>query len=1798
MVADALAVARVEHEFALIRRLEQPGVIRALALERSGAHLVLVLEAHRGVDLGQLLRHGPLPLDRFSALAIELARILAEVHEQRIVHRDIKPTNILVDPDSGAIALADFGISLLLESERGRIHDREVLTGTLPYMAPEQSGRTAREVDFRSDLYSLGATFYEALTGRRPFEADTPLELVHAHLARKPIAPQRVRPELPTPLSELVMKLLEKAPERRYQSARGLWHDLVALRESLSRGTAEQFELGRHDVPSSLRLPHQLYGREAERASLLAAFRQALDGQPRLALVVGPAGIGKTSLVGELLEPLLAHRGMLARGHFEGGSEQPFSALITALHELADQLLSEPPETLLRWRASLRAELGGLVGALVELVPAFGRVLAVEGASSPRTPLEARNQAMLAGVRVLQVFARAEHPLVLILDDAEAADPATIDLLDTVFGEGEAHLLVVIVGHERALEPSRKLAALCTKLDARGQAPTHITLLPLGHAPLVQLIADMLGAPPERVAPLAELVARKTGGNPSFVGQLLLHLADRQLLRREPAGWTWDLAALEAAGLPDDLLDMMMDKLGRLAPPLLRVLELASVIGETFEPALLARVAPDDDVPAALLRAHEAGLIGPRGRVYAFEHARIRAAALAMLDADERTRLELELGRALLDELEPGELDVRVFEVVEHLDRGHRLLDGDAGDVEHTIAALPEPERERLVDLNLRAARRALASGAPRSAATYIEVVQRLLATLGEFPRPGAPRHAAFVAFELLAAQVEALTQRSDAADARLAVLLERELDIAELGAAGHQRCWTLALAGRIEDALDHANTTLRRLGVAVPRSPGSFHMLRALVRMTRLLRSDALERVVSRPPITDARVLAALRVFMIASNVSYVASPALFVTHAALHAELLLEQGSHPSAPLVFSQISLILAGALGWQAHALAVSRRCLELAAGSPLHYKVANSANFIALWSSPFLPLVDAYDGILAGAMEQGDITAAETAWTVRTGLSTYGGRHLRLLESEVEQRLRWTQTWGTLGSTGGGPEVIAACRRLSEGPAPRPDELDPLGVLSPAPSALHVRADYTLLSALVLAVFGCWSSVMTLLDPLLPELEHKLPRTWYIAMACTLHGVAAAEQAHASEGPTRSRALARLATDARKAARWTKRGGNLSHVAALLAGELARARGQLERAMQQFAAARQALLDQHNPIYEALIGERFAAALLAAGHDRAAIGPLLDARDAYERWGAFAKLAQLDAAAPELARRNASGNASGGDEHTTSSSGDASNSHSTTSKAIDSATLLRASQTLAEDIRLEEVIDRVMSIALQSAGAQRGVLVLADEGRLALVAEASSESGTLTHLDKPIPLAQAHDKLPTSLLHWVERTSEAVVLDVDSEHRFQNDPYLREHPRGSFLCVPFVKRGRLVGLLYLENRLSAGAFLADRLELLRLLTAQVASALENGRLYADLRRSEIRWRSLIEQLPDFVVIVDRERKLEFINVPDRGGRERVLPEHLAGATTTISRVFQQGTRERIELAAHDAKGEVRWYAIRAAPLIVDGRVEKVLVVATDVSERKQAERQREQLEGQLRQQQRLESIGTLASGVAHEINNPVQGIMNYAELIAGAPAADAEIREFAGEITAESKRVTTIVRNLLAFSRQELSEADESVSLASIVEGTLSLIRAVLRRDQIMLDVDIPDTLPLVEVRSQQIQQVVMNLVTNARDAINATGVDEADRRIRIDADTFAHEGRAWVRLSVEDRGGGVPPEALPHIFDPFFTTKGRDQGTGLGLAVSHGIVTEHGGRLVLANKPGIGARFSIELPLAPESSRS
>ena len=514
-----------------------------------------------------------------------------------------------------------------------------------------------------------------------------------------------------------------------------------------------------------------------------------------------------------------------------------------------------------------------------------------------------------------------------------------------------------------------------------------------------------------------------------------------------------------------------------------------------------------------------------------------------------------------------------------------------------------------------------------------------------------------------------------------------------------------------------------------------------------------------------------------------------------------------------------------------------------------------------------------------------------------------------------------------------------------------------------------------------------------------------------------------------------------------------------------------------------------------------------------------------------------------------------------------------------------------------------MVEAVLETSLATSGADHGALLLEREGEVVLVATADLER-CHNYVAEPIPLAEAGDHLPLSALHYVLRVGEPLVVDdASAAPRFVNDPYVAAQSPRSLLCMPIVKRGRRVGALAVENRQATSWFTTARLELLSILGRQAAAALDNASLYANLRGTEARLRALIRDAPDDIALLDAKGRVEFDSrFPEGNPRvigvaaERFIAEaHLEHYREAFATVVRDQVVRELELELLSLEGELCWHRLRLAPIRGEAQVERVIRFSADISAQRRAAADRATLEAKLRQQQRLESIGTLAAGVAHEINNPVQGIMSYAEFIDDAVDEPETIREFAGEIRHEAERVATIVRNLLRFARVEGDEPRVEVEVGTILGGTRSLVINLLRKDQIQLAVTIEPGLPPVSCNSQQIQQIIMNLVTNARDALNERyPKHDPDKRIAIAAAraSDSNSGETRVRISVQDWGGGIPEAVRSRMFEPFFTTKGTDKGTGLGLSLSHKLANEHGGSLWVESEPGVGTTFHLDLPPA------
>jgi hypothetical protein len=704
---------RLEHAYALRDALDSSWACRPIELIRDQRQTRLIIE-RPDADLLVRLLGQPWDITNFLRAAIGLAVSVGRLHAGGLVHKDIKPANILVDLVSGRAWLTGFGLASRLGRERRTPGPPDVIAGTLAYMAPEQTGRMNRSVDARSDLYACGVTLYEILTGALPFEAVDSMEWIHCHVARAPTPPEERRDGVPAALSAILMKLLAKNAEDRYQTAAGLEADLrICVAALESRGRIELFPLGEHDVSDRLLIPEKLYGREREINALMAAFDRVLtNGTPELVLVSGYSGAGKSSVVNELQKALVPPRGLFASGKFDQYKRDiPYSTLAQALQSLVRRILRESDADLVRWRDAIRQAVGSNGQLIVNLIPEVELVVGTQPPLADLPPQDAQTRFQMVFRRFLGVFARPEHPLVLFLDDLQWLDAATLDVLAHLLTEPDVrHLLLIGAYRDNEVGPSHPLMRTLDAIRKSGASVQQIVLAPLTRNDLNQLIADSLHCEPERSNPLAQLMQEKTAGNPFFAIQFVTALAEEGLLTFNlgAMAWSWDLVRIRAKGYTDNVVDLMVGKLNRLPHTTQEALKQLACLGNSAEAATLATVhgTSNEEMHTALWEAVRAGLVFRSDDVYTFLHDRVQEAAYLLIPEDELAPAHLWIGRVLASRTAPAELEEKIFEIVNQLDRGLALI--------HSAE-----ERERVAELNLMAGTRAKTSTAYASALTY-----------------------------------------------------------------------------------------------------------------------------------------------------------------------------------------------------------------------------------------------------------------------------------------------------------------------------------------------------------------------------------------------------------------------------------------------------------------------------------------------------------------------------------------------------------------------------------------------------------------------------------------------------------------------------------------------------------------------------------------------------------------------------------------------------------------------------------------------------------------------------------------------------------------------------------------------------------------------------------------------------------------------------------------------------------------------------------------------------------------------
>ncbi|ESJ26777.1 protein kinase [Cupriavidus sp. HPC(L)] len=1780
--------ARLRHEDRLKERLDGEWAVVPLAfVEQSGALLL----HDPGGDIASRLAGPALAIERFLAIAIALATAVSKMHQAGWLHRDIRTGNVLFDAATGTARLTGFGIAVPPGQDPG---DEAPTFGTFAYMAPEQTGRIHRRVDQRSDLYSLGVTLYELLTGTLPLTASSPAEWIHGHLARQPAPPMHRRESVPAQLSDIVMKLLGKSPCDRYQSASGLASDLArCLAQWEADRTIRPFPPGAGESPERFRFREGLYGRDAELAQLEAAYADVANaGERRVVLVSGYSGIGKSALIDALRKTLAASTAPFAIGKFDQYKRaEPYTAVAQALQPLVRELLGKTEHDLQAWRAPLQAALGGHGGLIVDLIPDLKHLLGPQPEISELSGTEARARFLRVFRSFIGVFARPGHPLVLFLDDLQWLDTATLDLFrDLATHPDMANLLLIGSYRSNEVEGRPELASLLDELHAQPSPPLDISLRGIGKAQVAQMIADAVKCPVSAVSALSACILDKTGDNPFFIVQFVAALADDGLLVYDvpSRGWGWDLERIRRREIADNIVGLMVERLTRLSEASLHAVTVLACMGSRTPAYKLAIAlsASEKDVRRHLEEAIALGLVLRYSSEYAFAHDRVHEAAYALQPDAARSQMHRRIGMLLLNNTTDGDLDDHLFEIVGHLNRG---------------GPISAAQRPHVAALNLRAGRKARASTAYAAACDYLATGRAQLASADE-------RDQRALAYELALEHAECRFLAGGVAEAKamigeLFTLARTELEIA---AANRLKIELHMVSSENDLAVDTAVAALNRLGIPLDAHPCADDVHLALESAWRRFDEHAVRSIAGLPAMTDPLRLMSMRLLADTWPAASFTDFRLAIVVVCNMVTLSLDHGSARSSNQGFALFGLLMGPALGRYREgyrlALDACERAAQAAqaATSRETSRTFNTMALTAAWTQPLEKSAEwsrlAYQkGIEAGDiyfacfsafhcaihrfMQGRDLAedarmclaylgfARETGFQDGIALLTTLERTIACLRGQtrsltdftgddfdgaafeadvrgprlnVVSQLYWTSMTMLLYLAGQYDAALAASKRFQQGP----------------PGQIHLvrHLEYRFYTGLAAA--AAWNSA--------PEERRPALRAQLDEHYLTIRKWAAESQS-------------RTFTD--------------KHL--LLGAEIARIEGRTLEAGQLYERSARAAGKNGFRHVLALAAELAARFYQERGLERIAAIYLHDAIEAYWQWGARAKADQLQRAHPIASRFTA----------------DAAEPAPTAMMPLHQfsfADFVKRPSPVNDDFALDRLLVTVMRAVLESTGAQCGALLrLHHSNEVETMASARfAADGVAVDLGN----GDAPRRWPEAILrHLVKRGKTLIVDDARGDERFAGEPAVARQGLRSVLCLPIAGFGGQMTVLYLEHNDTPGAFRATRLDILEILATHAAAAIENARLYAELEKREARLRLLVESDVIGILFWDLNGNVTYANDAflamtgydrsdvERGGiswREMTPPEWRTQMSAKLQQLRETGAMAPWE-KQYIRKDGTRVPILIGAAMFDEARSGVAFVL--DLSDRKAAEqraldseRRSRELHVELAHANRLATIGQLSDWIAHDVKRPLadiaaSGMAALAELAAETPHLD-KARDALQRIVGGGMHAAEVLDRTRELVRK-VAPAAEAVDINEVAATTISLIAPEAVRKGIAIETTFGRSPMRPTADRVQLQQVMLNLLVNAIDAMS--GASEAARTLTVLTDGDHPDGYL---IEVRDTGPGFPSLNGRDCFDAFVTTKRG--ALGMGLSICRSIVEAFGGHIAATSNRPHGAILRVVLPRA------
>ncbi len=1736
-------LARLKFEYEILRQLKIPGVIEARGFETVEGKPALLLEDFGGIDLAHYQKTG-VAMAQFFSIAVKAASTLGGIHHRQIIHRDINPNNILINPLTNEVKIIDFSIASELPREKQTLRAASFLEGTLGYISPEQTGRMNRNVDYRTDYYSLGVTFFELLTGGLPFVAEDTMGMVHCHLSMRPPDPREINREIPVSLSRIILKLMEKNPEDRYQSAEGMVKDLERCRDAWkSRRSDEELELGVDDRPVVFRIPDQLYGREEEMAKLSSAFDRTASGNSEILLVAGHSGIGKSSLMQHIHAAVLNRNGYFVSGKFDQFERNvPFSAVGQAVKALVGRILAEPAEGVTAWQSRLTSALGSNGQLMTDIIPELETLLGPQQALPELDAEEVRHRVLTAFGNLLKACASEAHPLVLFLDDLQWSDASSIDLVLSWLEEEIPYLL--IIGAYRDNEDLNQLAIsrLLSKLEGDSSPNPAVALHRLSLGPLeaeavTALVADTLYCAPAACRELSDLIVQKTQGNPYFIREFLQMLYQRKQIEldREAGRWIWHIEEIEKQSVSDNVVDLLVARLRSLPEETLEVLKLAASIGHRFDLKTLASVSKRPIVALAteLIEPIQMGIILPMSRNYrlfdvagderqeemnvdyTFHHDRVRQAAYSLIPEGERPKVHHRIGRVLRAARDKDKTSKRIFELVNHLNLGE-------------TAITDAEERLQLSRLNYRAGTTAKRSAAFRVAAECFEAGLRALSKHGD------EAHAQ-LRFEHTHALAESLhisgeIEKSAAACESMFALAQDKI---ETGKAYIMRATIQGHEGRLPEVIDSIRKGLRLFDITLPETPEEIEQQigPSIGQMQGYLAEHAVSELAELKEMSDAGHRLALEMLFRVIPAAMQTGMPLFVLIELMMFNLAVTHGTTPYASKNFVDCGIIQIDALKDYQRAYELGRiafKIIDKYQAEHLRPSVEYAfSTFISYWGAHYEEALAHYERGHAAALETGDIEHLGYILAYRSGLRFYLGKNLEECELDIVDTIK------QLEKHHGVNQLVEA--RITHWTIHRLKTMTPIenGFLEMSPEAFWAYAASSKNYAFMLRAGFCLVKLFYFKDDFEAAVKWSECCSPFFETASSrfevpdfylYYGLSLVRR-YPSAQPEQREALQKQLEDHKAKLKQYADAcpANFAHKHYLLAAEIERITGgDLVTVIGLYDKAHESIGRGEFLHMKAIINESQGRFWLENDKTLIAKAYITEAHALFRLWGAAGKAAMLgDEFDGWFGYRTGDGTRGG--------TGPTATSGSIEDSSMDMASILKATLAVSREIELERLLASLTTVLMENAGAEKCILLVKYDTNDAFVVEASGKTGEEIRVLQSQAIDENGD-LCSEIVHLTARLRQPIVLNnAIKAGDFQSNRYVVENQIKSVLCLPMVNQDKLKAIVYLENNLTTHAFPPERVAVLTAIATPAAVTLENAFMYSHLDE-------LVKQRTAEL----HAAQAEIAENAHKAGMSEIATTVLHNVGNVLNSLKTAGY-----VACETAKGSIVSKLLKANEL-----------------------------------------LGSQMHNIDEFIADDPKGkklLRYYLELGEMLNKENAYIVQNLTQILENTESISEIIsaQQAYAYSTNSYSEV---TPITEIIEHALTLNESSYSRHNIIVEKRL-GKVPEIPLHKTKTLHIILNLLKNAKEAMTVNRLE--DRKLLIDV----HVEDPNLILTISDTGHGIAEADLSKIFSFGFTTK--PDGHGSGLHSSANYMTEMGGRMwVESAGQGKGAAFTLSFPLA------